>query len=139
LFFLCPANAAPFHPFCIHHFLEKDMTKVLFKPTTPSRKRIGIASSFALGIMLSLGASAPAHAMDLVAFGGIAGPLMPALTQLATLTPSVKAIVGFLAFVVALISLSAMRNFGPVLSFVGVAIFASVGLLIAGAIMGAEI
>ena len=40
---------------------------------------------------------------------------------------------------VALISLSALRNVGPVLFSVGLAIFAAVGLVIAGAIMGAVI
>ena len=52
---------------------------------------------------------------------------------------SIKALVGFVGFVVALISLSALRNFGPVLFYVGLAIFAAVGLVIAGAIMGAVI
>lgn len=47
--------------------------------------------------------------------------------------------VGFVGFVVALISLAALRNFGPVLFYVGLAIFAAVGLVIAGAIMGAVI
>ena len=47
--------------------------------------------------------------------------------------------VGFVGFVVALISLSALRNFGPVLFYVGLAIFAAVGLVIAGAIMGAVV
>ena len=46
---------------------------------------------------------------------------------------------GFVGFVVALISLSALRNFGPVLFYVGLAIFAAVGLVIAGAIMGAVV
>jgi hypothetical protein len=46
---------------------------------------------------------------------------------------------GFISFVVALISLAALRNFGPVLYYIGVAIFATVGLVIAGAIMGAVI
>ena len=39
-------------------------------------------------------------------------------------------LVGFIGFVVALISLSALRNFGPVLFYVGLAIFAAVGLVI---------
>jgi hypothetical protein len=38
-----------------------------------------------------------------------------------------------------LISLAALRNFGPVLFYVGLAIFAAVGLVIAGAIMGAVV
>ena len=78
-------------------------------------------------------------ALDLVAFTGITGPLTSALTQIAALGPGIKALVGFVGFVVALISLSALRNFGPVLFYVGLAIFAAVGLVIAGAIMGAVI
>jgi hypothetical protein len=42
-------------------------------------------------------------------------------------------------FVVAFISLSALRNMGPVLFFMGLAIFGAVGLTIAGAILGATI
>jgi hypothetical protein len=81
----------------------------------------------------------PGHALDLVAFAGITGPMTSALTQIAALGPAIKALVGFVGFVVALISLSALRNFGPVLFYVGLAIFAAVGLVIAGAIMGAVI
>jgi hypothetical protein len=81
----------------------------------------------------------PGYALDLVAFTGITGPLTSALTQIAALGPGIKALVGFVGFVVALISLSALRNFGPVLFYVGLAIFAAVGLVIAGAIMGAVI
>jgi hypothetical protein len=90
---------------------------------------------FALG----LGLAFPGYALDLVGFTGITGPLTSALTQIASLGPGIKALVGFVGFVVALISLSALRNFGPVLFYVGLAIFAAVGLVIAGAIMGAVI
>lgn len=90
-------------------------------------------------IVLGLCAAFPSHAIDLVAFGGITGPLVSALTQLAALAPGVKALVGFIGFVVALISLAALRNFGPVLFYIGLAIFAAVGLVIAGAIMGAVV
>ena len=88
---------------------------------------------------LLLLATAPSHAIDLANLGAIGGPLGSALTTLGTLTPGVKALVGFISFVVALISLAALRNFGPVLYYIGVAIFATVGLVIAGAIMGAVI
>jgi hypothetical protein len=81
----------------------------------------------------------PPSSLDLVAFTGITGPLTSALTQIASLGPGIKALVGFVGFVVALISLAALRNFGPVLFYVGLAIFAAVGLVIAGAIMGAVI
>jgi hypothetical protein len=88
-------------------------------------------------LLTGLGAAFPGYALDLVAFTGITGPLTSALTQISALGPGIKALVGFVGFVVALISLSALRNFGPVLFYVGLAIFAAVGLVIAGAIMGA--
>lgn len=81
----------------------------------------------------------PGHALDLVDFTGVTGPLTSALAQISTLGPGIKALVGFVGFVVALISLAALRNFGPVLFYVGLAIFAAVGLVIAGAIMGAAL
>lgn len=102
-------------------------------------KRIANAMALFALIVLGLCAAFPSHAIDLVAFGGITGPLVSALTQLAALAPGVKALVGFIGFVVALISLAALRNFGPVLFYIGLAIFAAVGLVIAGAIMGAVI
>ncbi len=87
-------------------------------------------------LTLGLGIAFPGHALDLVGFTGITGPLTSALTQISELGPGIKALVGFVGFVVALISLAALRNFGPVLFYVGLAIFAAVGLVIAGAIMG---
>ena len=102
----------------------------------PGRKPLTAASLLAL-LMIGLCVAFPSHALDLVAFTGITGPLTSALTQISALGPGIKALVGFVGFVVALISLSALRNFGPVLFYVGLAIFAAVGLVIAGAIMGA--
>lgn len=94
----------------------------------------------AIGLLLLLaGMALPSHALDLIAFNGITGPMTSALTQLAALAPGVKALVGFVGFVVALISLAALRNFGPVLFYLGLAIFGAVGLTIAGAIMGAQL
>lgn len=87
-------------------------------------------------LSLLLAASVPAFALDLVGFTGITGPLTAALTQLSALAPSVKALVGFVGFVVAFISLAALRNFGPVLFYIGVIIFGAVGLTVAGTIMG---
>lgn len=104
----------------------------------PPRRLVNAMALFA-AIILGLCAAFPSHAIDLVAFGGITGPLVSALTQLAALAPGVKALVGFIGFVVALISLAALRNFGPVLFYIGLAIFAAVGLVIAGAIMGAVV
>jgi hypothetical protein len=88
-------------------------------------------------VVLSIAIALPAQALDLVTFSSITGPLTSALAQIAALGPGIKALVGFIGFVVALISLSALRNFSPVLFYVGLAIFAAVGLVIAGAIMGA--
>ena len=96
---------------------------------------IGLFLTFIAGLM----AVTPSYALDLVAFTGIAGPLAAALAQLAALAPGVKALVGFVGFVVAFISLAALRNFGPVLFYLGMAIFGAVGLTIAGAILGAVI
>jgi hypothetical protein len=81
----------------------------------------------------------PSLAIDLEKFTGITGPLTSALTQLSTLTPGLKGIIGFISFCVAFISLAALRNLGPVLFFIGVMIFGAVGLLIGGAILGAVI
>ncbi|HEX8604146.1 MAG TPA: hypothetical protein VF774_15980 [Pseudoduganella sp.] len=91
---------------------------------------LAILSAFLVG---------PSLAVDLEAFTGIAGPLTSALTQLSTLTPGLKGIVGFISFCVAFISLAGLRNLGPVLFYIGVMIFGAVGLLIGGAIMGAVI
>lgn len=107
-------------------------------PHLANRKPMNLTVLLAM-IVLGLGAAFPGYALDLVAFTGITGPLTSALTQIAALGPGIKALVGFVGFVVALISLSALRNFGPVLFYIGLAIFAAVGLVIAGAIMGAVI
>ena len=100
--------------------------------TNRHTRRAGIA---ALATCLAI----PTYALDLVTFGGITGPMTSALTQLAALGPGIKALVGFVGFIVALISLSALRNFGPVLFYIGLAIFGAVGLVISGAIMGLTI
>jgi hypothetical protein len=103
-----------------------------------ARRFWSVACLLAL-IVIGLGIAFPGHALDLVAFTGITGPLTSALTQISSLGPGIKALVGFVGFVVALISLAALRNFGPVLFYIGLAIFGAVGLVIAGAIMGAVI
>ena len=109
-------------------------------PLPRCRNRLTLAAVLALAVgCLLLLRVLPGHALDLVGFTGITGPLTSALTQLAAISPGIKALVGFIGFVVALISLSALRNFGPVLFYVGLAIFAAVGLVIAGAIMGAVV
>lgn len=114
------------------------MTTAIARPLTFNRRPFAAAGLIALmvvGLMFSL----PGNALDLVAFTGITGPMVSALTQISSLGPGIKALVGFVGFVVALISLAALRNFGPVLFYIGLAIFGAVGLVIAGAIMGAVV
>ena len=107
-------------------------------PHLAARKPMNLTVLLAT-IVVGLGAAFPGYALDLVAFTGITGPLTSALTQIAALGPGIKALVGFVGFVVAFISLAALRNFGPVLFYLGMAIFGAVGLTIAGAILGAVI
>jgi hypothetical protein len=64
------------------------------------------------------------------------GPLAPAVTFLQDLTPGIKAIAVILGFVVAIIALSLLKDFGKVVFFGGIAIFASVGLPVALTIAG---
>ena len=118
------------------------MSTALLASTPPFRssaRRPMVVFSLLVLLAAGLCVAFPGHALDLVAFTGITGPMTSALTQIAALGPGIKALVGFVGFVVALISLSALRNFGPVLFYVGLAIFAAVGLVIAGAIMGAVV
>jgi hypothetical protein len=118
--------------------MQAAMIPTLPALSLPSRKvTMGMGVVFA--VIASLMVATPSYALDLVAFTGITGPLVAALTQLAALGPGVKALVAFVGFVVAFISLAALRNFGPVLFYLGMAIFGAVGLTIAGAILGAVI
>lgn len=114
------------------------MNTAVIRPFTLNRKPLSALALLAL-LVIGLAVAMPGYALDLVAFTGITGPMTSALTQISALGPGIKALVGFVGFVVALISLSALRNFGPVLFYVGLAIFAAVGLVIAGAIMGAVV
>jgi hypothetical protein len=109
----------------------------LWSTVRPRRARLATAL-LAPPVLVTL-VAAPSHALDLEGFKGITGPLVSALTQLALLAPGVKALVGFLAFVVAFITLAALRNFSPVLFYIGVVIFGAVGLVVGGAILGAVI
>ena len=111
---------------------------VLSFTVSPPRKVFHALALFTL-MLAGLVLAFPSQALDLVTFAGIGGPLTSALNQLGALAPGVKALVAFVGFVVALISLSALRNFGPVLFYLGLTIFGAVGLVIAGAILGAVI
>lgn len=115
------------------------MQTALASPFPAVRKPLPLAVATFAVLALALLAAAPSQALDLVAFTGITGPLTTALTTIASLTPAVKAIAGTLGFVIALLALTALRNMGPVMFFVGLAVFGAVGLPIAGAILGATI
>lgn len=101
----------------------------------PRKSRVNPIHLFAAIVTLCL-ASGPAFAVDLTALGSIGGPLSTALSQLASLTAGMKALIGFLCFVACFVSLVALRGFAPVLSFIGVIIFGAVGLAVGGAILG---
>ena len=82
-------------------------TAILSTPTTasrraPARRVLGFLCLVTLALA-GLALAFPSHALDLVAFTGITGPLTSALTQIAELGPGIKALVGFVGFVVALI------------------------------------
>nr|MBL8455663.1 hypothetical protein [Zoogloeaceae bacterium] len=102
--------------------------------TTPKRA-LALFAALVVGVLCAR----LSYAVDLTALTAIGGPLATALTQLAGLTPGMKALVGFLAFAVAFVSLAALRNMGPIMLYIGVAIFGAVGLSIGGAILGATI
>ena len=108
---------------------------LMMNPRLTRTKLVPLVPIFVAGLCIAF----PGYALDLVTFSGITGPMTSALTQLSALGPGIKALVGFVGFIVALISLSALRNFGPVLFYIGLAIFGAVGLVIAGAIMGAVV
>lgn len=108
---------------------------LMMNPCPARKQAAGLLAVLVAGLCIAC----PGYALDLVTFSGITGPMTSALTQLSALGPGIKALVGFVGFIVALISLSALRNFGPVLFYIGLAIFGAVGLVIAGAIMGAVI
>ncbi len=118
------------------------MRRTLLVPSlaagSPRRRPLMLAGMLA-GLVVGSTLALPGHALDLVTFTGITGPLSTALTTIASLGPAIKALMGFISFVVALISLAALRNFSSVLFYLGLAIFASVGLVAAGSIMGAVI
>jgi hypothetical protein len=102
----------------------------------PARRH---ATALAALVFTCLFLAGPSFAIDFTTLGSFAGPLGAALGKMNDLTPGIKALIGFVGFVVAFISLAALRNMGPVLFYLGMAIFGAVGLTIAGSIMSAVI
>lgn len=104
-------------------------------PSRKARMVFGLMATLLIGLMTAV----PSHAIDMVTFSGITGPLTSALALFAALAPGIKALIGFIGFAVALITLAALRNFGAVLFYIGLCIFGAVGLVMGGAVMGAVI
>lgn len=102
------------------------------------------ATWYVAGVVgLSTLLAGPAHAINLditnVAAASGLGPMQTAIQQFADMNTGLKALVIIIGFLVALIGLAALRNFSPVLGYIGLAIFAAVGLTAAFAISGAMI
>jgi hypothetical protein len=109
---------------------------VCFALTAPKRKTFCLLLALFIAVTLLMSS---AWAVDLTALASIGGPLQSALTQLADLTPGVKALIGVIGFLVAFIALAAARNASPVMFYLMMLIFGAVGLPIGGAILGAVI
>lgn len=95
----------------------------------------------ASGALLAYAGNASAVNLDMtnVASATGLGPMQTAIQQFADMNTGLKALVIIIGFLVALIGLAALRNFAPVLGYIGLAIFAAVGLTVAFAIAGAMI
>jgi hypothetical protein len=93
---------------------------------------------FMLSVVLFAIAST-AHSVDMTNLPGIGGPLASTFVILGNLGPGFKALVAFLGFIVAAITLIAMRSFSSLLFYIGLLIFLAVGLTVAGAMIGAMV
>lgn len=104
------------------------------------RKSAAMYVSGVLGLS-GLAGNALAVNLDMSNVGAATGlgPLQRAIQQFADMNTGLVALVIIIGFLVALVSLAALRNFAPVLGYVGLAIFAAVGLVVAFAIAGAVI
>ena len=80
-----------------------------------------------------------ALAMDPAMAGNVNGAMAPVFNQIDSITPGVKAIVAIVGFIVALVSLVALRSFSAVLFFLGLAVFGAGGLGMAQSLLGATV
>ena len=78
-------------------------------------------------------------AMDPAMAGTATGAMSNVFDQINGITPGVKAIVAIVGFIVALVSLVALRSFSAVLFFLGLAVFGAGGLAMAQSLLGATI
>ncbi len=67
------------------------------------------------------------------------GAMATVFDQINGITPGVKAIVAIVGFIVALVSLVALRSFSAVLFFLGLAVFGAGGLAMAQTLLGATV
>jgi len=105
-----------------------------------SLRTLGKGGALLLAMVLGLAVAFPTHAINLTTLASdTTNPLASALTNLNGLNAGLKGLIAFIGFVVALVSLASLRNMGPVLFFVGLAVFAAVGLTVAASIMGATV
>ena len=91
-----------------------------------------------LSLLLPVAALLP-MAMDPAMAGTATGAMGNVFDQINGITPGVKAIVAIVGFIVALVSLVALRSFSAVLFFLGLAVFGAGGLAMAQTLLGATI
>jgi hypothetical protein len=103
------------------------MTSLFSRCTTVLRRHAGLIATGALLVL----AMEPALANE------PGGALQSVFDQISGITPGVKAIVAIVGFIVALISLVALRSFTAVLFFLGMAVFGAGGLSVAQSLLGA--
>jgi hypothetical protein len=65
--------------------------------------------------------------------------MAPIFAQINAITPGVRAVVAVVGFIVALVSLVALRSFSAVLFFLGLAVFGAGGLAMAQSLLGATL
>lgn len=80
-----------------------------------------------------------ALAMDPAMASSATGAMANVFDQINNITPGVKAVVAIVGFIVALVSLVALRSFSAVLFFLGLAVFGAGGLGMAQALLGATV
>lgn len=67
------------------------------------------------------------------------GAMESVFTTINDITPGIRAVVAVVGFIVALVSLVALRSFSAVLFFLGLAVFGAGGLAVAQSLLGATV
>lgn len=121
------------------HFIKSAAGRLVRAKQAIDRKTTAWYVSGVVGLTMAGDALAISLDMDNVGAAADLGPMATAIQQFADMNTGLKALVIIIGFLVALIGLAALRNFAPVLGYIGLAIFAAVGLTAAFAIAGAMI